>query len=258
MDYLKGLVSVLVSKVQTTDEIEPHPTEINSYVAVTKRKETVVGMNNGLLTKENHVSTDKVLKKPHLSLPNKDIEVLDLGDSITNRLNQPEIGPHAIVRGYGGARISDLYDKVSHTRKKKVKSIFLAVGINDILKEQKPDVKMMINNLEKLIYLVNDKFNPDFINIVNLTPLASYNKDKNVSVDKFNKELQKIDENLSDLPDNLTLHFLDLHSLFKGKDCLTSDGVHPNESGAQTSVQSYRSCLSANDIPCSSGPITNR
>ena len=116
----------------------------------------------------------------------------------------------------------------------------------------------MINNMEKLIYLVNNKFNPGFINIVNLTPLASYNKDKIVSVDKFNKELQKIHHQLSDLPDDLTLHFLDLNSLFKDKDYLNTDGVHPNVSGVETIVKSYRSCLSDNDIPCSSGPITMR
>ena len=256
VDYLKGLVSGLVSKVQSTDPTEPPPTEINSYAAVTKRNENVVGISNGLPTKEN-VTIDKVLK-PLFSLPNKDIDVLVLGDSITNRLNQPEIGPDAIVRGYGGARVSDLYEKVSHTRKKKVKSMFLAFGINDILKEQKPDIKMMINNMEKLIYLVNDKFNPRFINIVNLTPLASYNKDKNVSVDKFNKELQKIHHQLSDLPDDLTFQFLELNSLFKDKDYLNTDGVHPNVSGVETIVKSYRSCLADNDIPCSSGPITMR
>ena len=125
------------------------------------------------------------------------------------------------------------------TQEKKVKSIFLAIGINDILKEQKPDIKMMINNMEKLIYLVNDKFNPGFINIVNLTPLANYNKDKNVSADKFNKELQKIHHQLSDLPDDLTLHFLELNSLFKDKDYLNTDGVRPNVSGVETIVKSY-------------------
>ena len=118
---------------------------------------------------------------------------------------------------------------------------------------------MMINNMEKLIYLVNGRFNPGFINIVNSTPpLASYNKDKNVSVDKFNKELQKIHHQLSDLPDDLTLHFLDLNSLFKDKDYLNNDSVHSNVSGVETIVKSYQSCLSANDIPCSSGPITMR
>ena len=90
---------------------------------------------------------------------------------------------------------------------------------------------MMINYMEKLVYLINDKFNPEFNNIVNLTLLASYNKDNNVSVDKFTKELQKIHEQLSDLPDNLTLHFLDLNSLFNGKDCLNTDGVNTNVSG---------------------------
>ena len=113
VDYLKGLVSALVSKVQSIDPTEPPPTEISSYAAFTKRNEKVVGISNGLPTKEK-LTTDKVMK-PYLSLPNKDIDVLVLDDSITNRLNQPEIGPDAIVRGYGGARISDLYEKVSHT-----------------------------------------------------------------------------------------------------------------------------------------------
>ena len=162
-----------------------------------------------------------------------------MGDSITNRLNQPETGPGAIFRGYSGARICDLYEKVSNTRKQKVKSIFLDAGINDILKEQKPDIKMMINDMEKLVYLVNDKFNPDFINIVNLTPLTSYTTDKNVSVEKFNKELQKIHQQLNDISDDLTLQFLELNSLLKGKDCLNTDGVHPNVTGVETIVKSY-------------------
>ena len=46
-------------------------------------------------------------------------------------------------------------------------------------------------------------------------------------------ELQKIHQ-LSDLPDHLTLHFLDLISLFKDKDYLNTDGVHPNVSGVKT------------------------
>ena len=104
--YLKGLVSGLVSKVQSTHPTEPPPMEINSYAAVTKRNENVVGISTVLPTKEN-VTIDKVMK-PQLSLPNKDIDVLVLGDSITNRLNQPEIGPDAIVRSYGSARISAL------------------------------------------------------------------------------------------------------------------------------------------------------
>ena len=79
---------------------------------------------------------------------------------------------------------------------------------------------MMTNKMEKLIFIVNDKFNPGFINIVNLIPLASYNKDEHVSVDTLNKELQKIHQQLSDLPDDLTLYFLDLNSLFKDKDYL--------------------------------------
>ena len=111
--------------------------------------------------------------------------------------------------------------------------------------------------MEKLIYLVNDMFNPGFINIVNLTPLQVIIKIK-VSVDKFNKELQKIHHQLSDLPDDLTLHFLDLNSLFKDRHYLKTDGVHPNVSGVETIVKSYGSCLSDNDIPCSSGPITMR
>ena len=115
---------------------------------------------------------------------------------------------------------------------------------------------MIINNMEKLIYLVNDKLNPGSINICNLTRLGSYNKDKNVPVDKFNKEVQKIHQQLSDIPDNLPLHFLDLNSLFKDKDYLHTDGVHPHFSGVETIVKSYRSCLTDNDILCSSGPTS--
>ena len=37
VDYLKGLVSGLVSKVQSTDPTESPPTEIRSYAAVPKR-----------------------------------------------------------------------------------------------------------------------------------------------------------------------------------------------------------------------------
>ena len=98
----------------------------------------------------------KITKKPHLSLPNKDIDVLVLGDSITNRLNQPQIGSGAVFRGYSGARICFSYEKISHTRKKKVKSIFSAVVINDTPEEQKPDIKLIILYMEKIVYLVND------------------------------------------------------------------------------------------------------
>ena len=43
IDYLKGLVSGLVSKVHSTDPTKPPATEISSYAAVTKRGENVVG-----------------------------------------------------------------------------------------------------------------------------------------------------------------------------------------------------------------------
>ena len=108
--------------MQSTDPTESTPTEISGYAAVTKRNEKVVGMRNSLHTKEN-VTVD-IIMKPHLTLPNKDIDILVLGDSFTNRLKQPKIGPDANVPGYGGTRISDLYEKVSHTRKKKVNPPF--------------------------------------------------------------------------------------------------------------------------------------
>ena len=52
VDYLKALVSGLVSEMQSTNPTDPPATEISSYAAVTKRNEKVVGISIGLPTKE--------------------------------------------------------------------------------------------------------------------------------------------------------------------------------------------------------------
>ena len=72
--------------------------------------------------------------KMHLSLPKMgDFKAMVLGDSITSRVSADQIGPDILVRGFGGARVSDLCSRVDNSRMKKIEHITICIGINDLL-----------------------------------------------------------------------------------------------------------------------------
>ena len=90
--------------------------------------------------------------KMHLSLPKMgDFKAMVLGDSITSRVSADQIGPDILVRGFGGARVSDLCSRVDNSRMKKIEHITICIGINHLLTPE-CDIAATLQNYERLLY----------------------------------------------------------------------------------------------------------
>ena len=75
----------------------------------------------------------------------------------------------------------------------------IAIGINDILDYENYNQKTLLNNVEKIVYQVIHKFQPNNIAILNLTPLSAYYKDFNQNVTKYKTALKQMITKATDI-----------------------------------------------------------
>ena len=100
-----------------------------------------------------------------------------------------------MARGFGGHKISALLERVRNSKSRHFKHVTTLIGISDCLSNDF-DAKEAVSSLEKLIYLVNNKFSPETISLCTVTPLGAFRKDFNPNVQKLNKQILNLVRNL--------------------------------------------------------------
>ena len=193
--------------------------------------------------------------RKHLSLPRDDFTNLLTGDSITKRINANELSSSSVVRGYGGITVAGLLERVVNTRKKHIPHIQVSVGINDVL-QSTFNQQRTVDELEGLIYTINEKFSPTSISVSCVLPVNYRYSSKNPLIAKFNAQIQKQLKCMK-FPNDVNVQTLDISKDFDNIQHLTADGLHPNLLGVTQLVQ-YRTSLAAFNVDISSLPITIR
>lgn len=249
--FLKGVINELTNKIPGQRTY----TGYSSAATVTQQPQVTTGYTGSQRQVTNELPQSG--KPPiHLFLPrNVDGEALVLGDSITNRINSDQVGPGVITRGFGGAKIADIGQRVFGSRRKTFKHVSLCVGINDVLSTEF-NLDVAIVEMEKLVHIVNDKFAPVNISIATLTPLGGLQKNANPNISAFNTGLAGLVSRLADI----SIAIIDMHSAFSknSSTLLASDGIHPNIDGLKVIVASHRDNLMKNNIQISNDNISMR
>lgn len=263
IDYLKGFLSGLINKLPNINNdnsryipasYSPSPKLPSGY------SEAATSSTNEHERKVPSASSDQQPSgKKHLSLPAEGVfDGLVLGDSISNRIVSDQIGDGILVRGYGGASISDMYDRVLNTREKNLKTVVVAIGMNDVLKGD-ADMKTFHAALEKLVYIIHHKFSPAYISLASITPTYFHNKEHNTKISKLNNSLEAFMLTLVDLPDKVKPNVINLNKSFTEIDHpTTTDGIHPNLNGVRNIVAYHRSNFQDHGITVSNCPISIR
>ena len=160
-----------------------------------------------------------------------------------------------LARGFGGHTISALLERVRNSKSRHFKHVTTLIGINDCLSNDF-DAKEAVSSLEKLIYLVNQKFSPETISLCTVTPLGAFRKNFNPNVQKLNKQIFNLTRNVKDLGE-VKLDILDINKNFsQNTDALSSDGLHPSDGGVEILVQSFRDSFRGSDIIANTCEIT--
>jgi lysophospholipase L1-like esterase len=168
-------------------------------------------------------------------LPNELGEIIFLGDSITDGNNWSEMLGNPLIknRGISGDTTQGILDRLDEVVESRPAKIFLMIGINDLAqglseKEVLANIKRIVQQIRRqspdtAIYLESMlPVNPDF----GLFPAHTSKRDEILNI---NKVLERIAEDYG-------LRFVDLHSLFAGKDNklrpeFTNDGLHLTGAG---------------------------
>lgn len=264
LDYFKSLCKDLTSKIPSvTDDTQlPLPTAAtaSAHAALMPGGAATSRQLRSSVSEEKppEVKEPEGEKLPHLSLPKDGIfNGLILGDSITARIVASQVGDEVLVRGFGGCTTERLLYKVQNSRPKNIENITLSIGINDVMSSNF-DPKSTTNSYEKLVYMVVHKFSPKNITLCTLSPTASFRKDFNPVILKFNKSLQQLANSKFNDTDT-SVSILDMHRVFSDtQGALSTDGLHPSTAGVEALVTAHRVNFEKFGIQVSDCDITVR
>ncbi len=156
------------------------------------------------------------------------------GDSITSKFLQLSKHDNVLNFGVGGNVIIDLIGRIESVFEKRPDQLFLMIGINDYLRQEKywglplkTNIKMMYGVLLKLIH---DNLPYTKVYCVSILPVSI-----DTANSKANDAIIKLNEHIQNLSSTYMYTYLDLHTSFCSKYELnakyTTDGVHLSEEG---------------------------
>ena len=260
-DYLKGVISGLLTKIPNAQEASFHAVAVNNAHEEDNVKVSSSQAGTGDSVSGQAATSKQIpFSKPHLSLPKaSEHKALLLGDSITNRIVAEEVSTNCIIRAYGGMKADQLLEKIINTKAKTYQAVTIAIGINDILDSDNYVQKNVISVIEKIILHSIHKFQPQNLGVANLTPLGAFHKDNNKLVTKFNDALKQMISKLSDIPDSVKVEVIDMNSaITKVYQGLHTDGIHPNVKGLTSIVELYRNFFFQYGIETANDTVTMR
>lgn len=194
----------------------------------------------------------------HLSLP-KDLQPngLIVGDSISKRIEADQVADKIIVRGYGGAKTTDILSRIKNTRPKQIDTVYVSVGLNDCMSREF-DAQVSTEAIQNIIYTVNHKFQPKNIAISLLTPLCFQRRECNNNVIALNSGISELANKITDLQ-GAKLSIVNMYNTFtsSGVPAISTDGVHQSIHGHKLLIQSIRTFF-GNFIQTSSSDISIR
>ena len=177
---------------------------------------------------------------------------LVLGSSVVKKLAFDKTLPKDTeVHGYSGSTTLEKIEVLSKYQAVKLKSCVIQDGTNAILKHSSMDVASLFQDFEKLVTMIEEKFEPDQLVLMEVPPIRakSSNNMTNERIDQFNKMLRQysdgkslkvlpLNEILKNMGNYNSLYYDDLHFNYEQglpflKNCLllyilqTSNGMVP-------------------------------
>jgi lysophospholipase L1-like esterase len=157
--------------------------------------------------------------------------IVFVGDSLTdnNEWNESFAYQNIYNRAIGGDSTSALLDGLNTITKYKPEKIFLMIGINDFLLENKAKEEVL-SNYKKIISEIK-KESPD--TIVYVQSVLPVNTQMSMFKDFNNQDVIWLNDQLKKLAEEDSLQYIDLFSLFANSSNeldpkVTHDGVHLN------------------------------
>ncbi|HCF29339.1 MAG TPA: G-D-S-L family lipolytic protein [Cyanobacteria bacterium UBA11049] len=163
-------------------------------------------------------------------LPKSNLEIIFLGDSITDECEWSELLRNFNVknRGISGDTTNGILNRLSDLLKSNPKKIFLMVGINDFLHTSK-SVEQIFVDYEKIVTTVRDDSQNTELFIQSVLPVnnSKYKiKVNNENVVKLNERLQELATDTSCQYIDLFPHLSDSQNQLDSR--YTWDGIHLN------------------------------
>lgn len=163
-------------------------------------------------------------------LPKSNLEIIFLGDSITDECEWTELlrNSHVKNRGISGDTTNGILNRLDDLLKSNPKNIFLMVGINDFLHTNK-SVEQIYEDYRKIVATVRDSSPNTELFIQSVLPVDNIKYKINVN----NNNVVKLNERLKELAKETSCQYIDLFShLSDSQNQLDSrytlDGVHLN------------------------------
>lgn len=168
---------------------------------------------------------DSLKQKRHMDL--------FLGNSITSGLSQ-YLGEKdsVVVSGINGDFTEGLLQRVGGCVNEEVSSVFIQIGINDILAGFSR--KRILENYQEIIRKVKQHVPAYAIHVQSIFPV-SFNEGFMSDPEDANDQIRKVNEGLKKLCREENVHYMDLHPLFieegQLREDYTFDGVHLTDTG---------------------------
>jgi lysophospholipase L1-like esterase len=179
-------------------------------------------------------------------LPNRENEIIFLGNSISDGCNWSELfnNPKILNRGISGDVTDGVLDRLGEVTESKPLAIFIMIGVNDLARGR--SVEYIVSNYEQILkrILLDSKGTNIFVQSV-LPVNEKFQKFKN-HVNKT-EQILAVNENLKNLSAQYGAKYIDLFPLFAKKNNklnpkYSNDGLHLTGDGYvlwKSVVESY-------------------
>ena len=174
-------------------------------------------------------------KSLYQQLPNNKLEIIMLGDSITDGCNWAELFQDIRLknRGISGDTTNGVLDRLDEVTESLPLKIFLMIGINDLGKGLKVDD--VLNNIKRIIRQIKNSTPDSRLYIQSLLPV---NPEYQIFPDHVSKteEILSVNKGLKKICQHDSLNYIDLHIHFIDeknhlKPEYTNDGLHLTGTG---------------------------
>lgn len=164
-------------------------------------------------------------------LPDRDNEIIFVGDSMIDRCNWGELFDNVNIknRGISGDNIEGVINRLDELVSSKPSKIFLMIGVNDLKKFK--NTNKVLEDYERLSNMLSNKSPETKTYLHSILPTYNITNRNNDSIVKINEGIQRISNKY-----NFT--FIDINEDFKNRsgelDTIYSfDGLHLNGLGYQ-------------------------
>ena len=172
------------------------------------------------------------LKSQFEILPNKNKEIVFLGNSITEQGNLSELfdNKHIINRGISGDRTDGILFRLNEVTSSKPKKIFLLIGVNDI--KYKRSNEYIIRKVHQIVKRIKKESPKTEVYVQSILP--TYGREKHRPINK----IKTINSGLKKISQEEHLKYIDLFSRFIDDSGFLNkkyslDGLHLNGTGYQ-------------------------